>query len=40
MIEKYEVMDWARKLGLSPNIIEKDYVLSWVLAGPLLIRIL
>ena len=33
MIEKYEVMDWARKLGLSPNIIEKDYVLSWVLAG-------
>ena len=30
MIEKYEVLESAKKFGLAPNIIEKDYVLSWV----------
>ena len=26
-------MDFARELELDPNIIEKDYVLGWILAG-------
>ena len=26
-------MDFARELGLDPNIVEKDYVLGWLLAG-------
>lgn len=26
-------MDFAREFGLAPNIIEKDYVLGWLLAG-------
>ena len=26
-------MDFARELGLDPNIVEKDYLLGWLLAG-------
>ena len=26
-------MDFAREFGLAPNIVEKDYVLGWLLAG-------
>jgi predicted nucleotidyltransferase component of viral defense system len=26
-------MDFAREMGLDPNVIEKDYVLGWLLAG-------
>ena len=26
-------MDFAREFGLSPNIVEKDYVIGWLLAG-------
>ena len=33
MIDRQEIMDFARELGLSPNIVEKDYMLGWVLAG-------
>lgn len=33
MISKQEIMSQARNLKLAPDIIEKDYVLSWVLAG-------
>lgn len=33
MINKQEIMTYARELKLSPHIIEKDYVLNWVLAG-------
>jgi len=33
MISKQEIMSQARKLQLAPNIIEKDYVLNWILAG-------
>lgn len=33
MISRQEVMDFSREFGLNPNIIEKDYVLGWVLAG-------
>ncbi len=33
MISKQEIMSQARSLKLAPDIIEKDYVLNWVLAG-------
>lgn len=33
MIHKQEIMTMAAKYGLSANSIEKDYVLSWLLAG-------
>lgn len=33
MIDRLEVMDFSRELGISANIIEKDYVIGWVLAG-------
>lgn len=33
MISKREILDFARAQGVEPKIIEKDYVLGWVLAG-------
>ena len=33
MIERREILDIASTLGLSPQVVEKDYVLGWVLAG-------
>jgi len=33
LINKYEIMEFSREFGLRANIIEKDYVLGWVLAG-------
>ena len=33
MIDKAEIMDFAREFGLAAQAIEKDYVLGWVLAG-------
>ena len=33
MINRQEVMDFSREFGLAPNVIEKDYVLGWILAG-------
>ncbi|MBW1702126.1 MAG: nucleotidyl transferase AbiEii/AbiGii toxin family protein [Deltaproteobacteria bacterium] len=33
MIDKSEIMDFSREFGLAANVIEKDYVLGWVLAG-------
>ena len=33
MIARQEVMDLAREFGLSPQVVEKDYVLGWLLAG-------
>lgn len=33
MINKQEVMDFSEKLGLEARVIEKDYVLGWLLAG-------
>lgn len=33
MISKTEILTHAKKFGLSPQVIEKDYVLGWVLAG-------
>lgn len=33
MISKQEILDNAKQLQLSPNTIEKDYVIGWVLKG-------
>lgn len=33
MIGKQEIMDFSKEFGLSPNIVEKDYVLGWILDG-------
>ncbi len=33
MIDKPEIMEHAKLFNLSPNTIEKDYVLNWLLAG-------
>jgi predicted nucleotidyltransferase component of viral defense system len=33
MIGKHEILENAKKFGLAANIIEKDYVLGWILAG-------
>ncbi len=33
MIDKSEIMAFSRELGLRANVVEKDYVLGWVLAG-------
>ncbi|MGO9445702.1 MAG: nucleotidyl transferase AbiEii/AbiGii toxin family protein [Thiobacillaceae bacterium] len=33
MIDRQEVMDFSREFGLASNVIEKDYVLGWMLAG-------
>ena len=33
MIDRREILDTAGTLGLLPQVVEKDYVLGWVLAG-------
>lgn len=33
MIGKAELLETATKLGLRPDVVEKDYVLGWTLAG-------
>ena len=33
MIDKREILETASALSLLPNIVEKDYVLGWLLAG-------
>lgn len=33
MISKQEIMDFAREFSLTPHIVEKDYLLGWVLYG-------
>ena len=33
MITRQEAVDLAREFGLEPNVVEKDYVLGWLLAG-------
>ncbi len=33
MIDRQEVMDFSREFGLSANVIEKDYVIGWILGG-------
>ncbi|MGH8551442.1 MAG: hypothetical protein ACRERU_23110, partial [Methylococcales bacterium] len=33
MIDKREIIDTATTLGLNPHVVEKDYVLGWMLWG-------
>jgi predicted nucleotidyltransferase component of viral defense system len=33
MIDKREILEISQTLGLGPQVVEKDYVLGWVLAG-------
>jgi L-arabinose isomerase len=33
MIDKREILEAASSLSLLPNIVEKDYVLGWIIAG-------
>jgi len=33
VIDRREILATAANLGLLPNIVEKDYVLGWLLAG-------
>jgi predicted nucleotidyltransferase component of viral defense system len=33
LIDRQEITDFSREFGLTANIIEKDYVLGWLLAG-------
>jgi len=33
MIDRQEILEFAREVGLDPNVVEKDYVLGWMLAG-------
>lgn len=33
MIPKAEILEKSSSFGLTPNVIEKDYVLGWILAG-------
>lgn len=33
MIDKREILDTAARANLNPSVVEKDYVLGWMLAG-------
>jgi hypothetical protein len=33
MITKQNILERAKEWGLRPEIVEKDYVLGWLLAG-------
>ncbi len=33
MIDRREILDIASRLSLNPHVVEKDYVLGWMLAG-------
>lgn len=33
MINRQEIMDFSREFGLRPDLVEKDYVLGWLLSG-------
>lgn len=33
MIDRQELSEFARELSLAINVVEKDYVLGWLLAG-------
>jgi predicted nucleotidyltransferase component of viral defense system len=33
MISKHEILSHAEKRGVSANVIEKDYVLGWLIYG-------
>lgn len=33
MIDRREILDMATRMSLNPDVVEKDYVLGWMLAG-------
>ena len=33
MIDREELLEFAREFQLEPNVVEKDYALGWLLAG-------
>lgn len=33
MIDRQEILEFARELNLAPHVVEKDYILGWLLAG-------
>jgi predicted nucleotidyltransferase component of viral defense system len=33
VIDKREILDTASRVNLNPSVVEKDYVLGWMLAG-------
>lgn len=33
MIDRREILDTAAQTSLTPHVVEKDYVLGWMLAG-------
>jgi hypothetical protein len=33
MIDRLEIMEFSREVGLAPEVVEKDYVLGWSFAG-------
>jgi hypothetical protein len=33
VIDKREILEAASTLNLLPSVVEKDYVLGWILAG-------
>ncbi len=33
MIDRREILDMATRMSLTPHVVEKDYVLGWMLAG-------
>ncbi len=33
MIDRQEILEFAREFSLRPNVVEKDYALGWLLAG-------
>src|SRR4051812_18276972 len=33
MIDRREILDTASRVSLNPHVVEKDYVLGWLLAG-------
>src|SRR4030043_924601 len=33
LISRQEILDFSREFGLTANIIEKDYLLGWILGG-------
>jgi predicted nucleotidyltransferase component of viral defense system len=33
MIDRQEILEFVGEVGLDPNVVEKDYVLGWMLAG-------
>jgi len=33
VIDRQQILDFSRELGLAPEIVEKDYTLGWLLGG-------